>query len=355
LRRSCLVAALAVLLAVAPGCSGASLERTAARLAPLSPERIRSVTYVVEEPIPNYLAELQDAVPAIKKAGFNTVWLVLPWWRIQPRPLADPPVWDEGAVESVRVALDYLARHRMHALIGLDYLGQGWSPQGIDPCGWATNLWMEGAFERYVSGFLRRIEAYNDVADILIFTETAAPCRNPYENAPRFARQLRLTLGSLPERLPRKLRRLFRIGFHDDALINLNWAKGVSPLPRPQPFDFLSLTAYGFERDSAREIDRELTARVRRFRRIAPRTPLVIGELGASRCETHGEADQARVASALVSYALRHGLGFNVWHWQPVPREDTCRVDTFRALSITDADGRLNEAGRAIARLLRHR
>lgn len=337
---------------LAAGCGvSAHRQRDSAPLPPLPIDRIRGITYLVDEPLSAYLHDAKDALPDLRAAGFNTVWLVLPWWELEPRPLDDPPAWDEDGFGRLRALLDAIAARRMHAIVGLDYLGRGWSPEGIDPCGWVAQPRMERAFEDYVRGFLERIRGYDDVVFPLLFTETALPCSHPYARAVSSAATLRRTLGSLPSRLPRGLRAAFRIGYHDNTLINLGWADGRSPIASPREFDFLSFTAYGLERESRTGIARALAARVGRFRALYPRVPLLIGELGASRC-AGGAANQARVDVAIVSWALRHRFGFNVWHWRPVRDEDTCRVGASRALSLTSARGKPEPALRAVERLL---
>src|SRR5581483_11852283 len=128
-----------------------------ARVAPLPLGRVRAVTYVKERPFASYTGELRRALPGIAAAGFNTVWLVLPWWQFEPRPLATPPAYDERSFDALRRVLNDLAGRNMHAIIGLDYLGRGWAPMGIDACRWLVTPRYENAFERYVRGFLERI------------------------------------------------------------------------------------------------------------------------------------------------------------------------------------------------------
>src|SRR5205823_12513277 len=112
----------------------------------------------------------------------------------------------------LRDLLGYLGANGVRAIVGLDYLGKGWSPEGIDPCRWVTDRRMERAFESYVRGFLERIRAYHDDVSILLFTEPTLLCaHHPADHAAELAADLRPTLGSLPERLPHALRAQFRI------------------------------------------------------------------------------------------------------------------------------------------------
>ena len=323
-----------------------------APLARLPVARVRGVTYYQERPFVDYADDIVKALPRLKATGFNTVWLVLPWYEFEPKPLADPEVYDDASFAALRTVLAALRAQRLHALIGLNYLGQGWSPAGIDACTWVENPAMEGAFESYVRGFLTRIDAYHDVPYILFFTETAQLCEShPIAHATELAARLRKTLGSIPARLPAKLRSDFRFGYHDNTLLSLGWAGGASPIAKPDPFDFLSMSVYGLEQLHDAAIVDDLNGRVARFRAFDRKAPLLFGEVGASRCDG-GVANQVRVERSILGYAVRHGIGFNVWHWRPVADEDTCKNFAFRALALTQAGGTLNETGRAVHQIL---
>ncbi len=314
---------------------------------------IRSVTFYVFPFDPDvYYEELEKAIPTLKSVGFNAIWIVNPWKSFNPKPLANPPVYDDARFDHLENVLRLLKENGMEAILGLNYLGKGWSPEGIDPGRWITDPKMYHAFEVYVDEFLRRIEPYHDMVYIVVFTEGTEPeCLNPYRDAKRHAEVLRGTLGSLPTRIDPSLRREFRIGYHDYSLINLNWSGGVSPIPQPNPFDFVSMVFYGWEDRSDEEIRHELERRASNFKALYPGKPLIVGELGASICEG-GEENQARVIAAKVSKALESGYGFNVWHWRPIPGEDECRNVAFRGLSLTSEDGSPRPVVEALRELL---
>jgi hypothetical protein len=334
--------------------SGSPTPKASPPLAQLPVARIRSVTFYEERPFAAYADDVVKALPRLKATGFNTVWLVLPWYEFEPKPLADKPVYDDASFSALRTVLAALRAQRLHALIGLNYLGQGWSPEGIDPCRWIENPQMEGAFEAYVRGFLARIDAYHDVPSILFFTETAQLCdSNPVAHAASLAARLQTTLGSIPARLPRTLRSDFRFGYHDNSLLSLGWSEGVSPIAKPDPFDFLSMSVYGLEGLRSGAIVDDLDSRVARFRAFDRKAPLLFGEVGASRC-SGGLANQVRVERSVLGYAVRRGIGFNVWHWRPVADENTCKNFAFRALALTQATGALNATGRAVQTILAH-
>ena len=209
-------------------------------------EEIRSVTfYVFPFDEDTYYEELNNSIPALKEVGFNTIWIVNPWMSFNPEPLSDPPVYDDSRFDHLLDVLDLLRESGMKAILGLNYLGKGWSPEGIDPGKWITDEEMFSAFESYVEEFLSRIEQYNDTAYILFFTEGTEPeGLDPYSDAREHAALLRKTLGSLPTRLNPEIRERFAIGYHDYSIINLDWGGGESPIARPNPFDFLSSVSF---------------------------------------------------------------------------------------------------------------
>ncbi len=300
---------------------------------------IRSVTfYLFPFDETKYYLSLRDSIPAIREAGFNTIWIVSPWVSYDPRPLESPRFYEESRFEHLRQVLALLEENEMKAILGLNYLGKGWSPEGIDPGRWITDSEMYEAFESYVGEFLRRIEEFNNSVYIVFFTEGTEPeGLDPYADAERHASILRETLGSLPSRLEPRLRRKFSIGFQDYSIVNLGWGNGACPTPLPTPYDFVSMVYYGFEDASDETIRSEFDERIDRFRGVFPGTPLIVGEMGASLCE-HGEENQARVILAKVSHALDWGLGFNLWHWRPIPGEDDCQNAAFMGLAITRED-----------------
>jgi hypothetical protein len=128
------------------------------------------------------------------------------------------------------------------------------------------------------------------------------------------------------------------MGYHDYSIINLDWGGGESPIASPNPYDFVSMVFYGWEEKSDDEIGTELVRRAERFRSLYPNTPLIVGEMGASMCQ-FGIEKQARVITTKVEKSVELELGFNLWHWRPIPGEDDCQNPAFRGLAITNEDG----------------
>ena len=304
----------------------------------LSPyEQIKSVTFY-DFPLDinneQMVVDFESALPSIKSNGFNTVWLVLPWWSFNPKPLTEPPVYTNQTFTNLASILRSLKNNNMYAILPLNYLGQGWSPEGIDHCQLITNPTMYNSFERYVREFLTRISEYSDLVYILFFTEGLEPCSmNPYADAEAIASLLRPTIGSLPTRLPPTLRNKFRIGYHDYSLINLGWAHGQSPIADPISYDFLSMVAFIDPQKTTLEITSEINARASRFKNLYPSIPLVIGESGANDCDNE-QNYQALVIQTIATTAINNHMGVNFWGWKPINAETNgC------TLGLTNPDG----------------
>lgn len=283
--------------------------------------QIRSVTFykTSQGPPSHVFSNLSAQINSIKETGFNTAWLVFPWMILNPRPLANPPEYNDIEFNAVLRLLDLLKQNQMKAIIGLNYLGNNWSPEGIDYCTWITDLNSYAAFERYVAEFLARIADYSDITYILLFTENSKPCNlDPVGQAKLHAHYLRHTLGSLPSRLPKNLRDKFKIGYHDYSLVNLDFARGESPILLPNSFDFVSMTLYDQEGKNETEISSELKIRADRFRRLFPQLPLMVGETGATSCfdKNSSFTNQANTLTSVIFLLLQENLGFNLWGWR---------------------------------------
>ncbi len=87
------------------------------------------------------------------------------------------------------------------------------------------------------------------------------------------------------------------------------------------------------------QIRAALAERVGRFDSLFPDVPVVLGEVGATFCPPFDERNQARVLGDIVSYARSRHMGFNIWHWSPVPGEDLCTNHAFQGLAITRRNG----------------
>jgi len=326
---------------------------------PASPySNIRSTTWY--EFGPSYadsLANLRAAIPSLHAAGFNTVWLVTPWMDMQSSALPSA-TWNESNFTALKQTLDVLRANNMQALMDLNYLGQGWSPAGIDACTWTQNSSMYSAFTNYVSGFLQRINGYQSTVMIMVATEAAEPCSMLGSGyAPQVASIMRNTIGNLPMQIPSSVRSGWRIGYHDYDELNLGWlSSGDSPIASPNPFDFLSMVAYEMESYSDSQIASELSTRAARFRALYPSWPLIVGEYGAVACDSSAEANQSRVVASILNWAIAHNAGGNLWQWQPVTKNGTasdCSAGLSGAgLNLMNANGTPRPAADTVAGIL---
>jgi len=311
--------------------------------------KIRSIAYYdypYDAPGDRFYADLKRDLPRIKALGFNTIWIVTPWYKFSPQALP-VPVYNDQAFSDLKKVLDLLKDNGMEAFLGPGYFGAGWSPAGVDASKWVTDPEVCRALDQYVEEFLRRIIDYSNMVYIIFFTE-GAECglnMNNVDSARLIALHLRNTLGSIPMRLPQDLRSKFRIGYHDYGLINFDYAHGSSPMQGPISFDFLSMQAYGLDGKPDHEIGPEIELRASRFKRLYPNTPLIIGELGASML--HGYDNQKRAGGIIVSYAISARYGFNLWGWKGFSRKQES-VPALGGFGITNEDGTYRPVAAAI-------
>lgn len=330
---------------------------------------IRSVTFYDHKPWDKFsLPDFEAALDQMRRLGANTVWLVLPWHHFQPVALPEPQ-WSQSALDHLEQAVTAAERRGMSVILPLCYLGMGWEPKGIDARIWTVAPTMYGAFSRYVLEMVARLSAHRNLI-YLLDTEASTPkmdslrrypqavaafrawCREtapdiqywnarwgtdyqsweqvqpidyPAEhgNARRMtdhwrwgASILRQTHGALAWQIKQKIRGQALIGYHDNELIVLDWAKGDSPMPTDNPYDFLSLAYYPKPLDlSQAQFQTGLRTAIARCRARYPGLPLAMLETGA---DTHdfGLTRQASVVRNVAVQANFHGLGLNIWMWK---------------------------------------
>jgi hypothetical protein len=335
----CLCLAAVISLAAAPKTQGTQAY-----------SNIRSVTwYEYTVDYATSLNHLQNAIPTLKAEGFNTVWLVTPWADLNPKPLASPSVYNQSNFNRLKQTVRALKNANMKAIIGLNYLGSGWSPEGIDYCTWTENPVMYGSFEAYVNQVMSQLSGLEDSVYLLVFTENSEPCTlDPYNDAQQVMAVLRSSIGSMPTRLNQANRVKFKIGYHDYSYINLGWGDGDSPVASPNSFDFMSMVAYGLDPMTDSQISTELATRASRFRTLYPTLPLIIGEYGGDYCWPYGEENQSRVDTDIASFGLTNNYGSSVWEWVPISVE----CNGYSGLSLNRPDGSSRPSATALKSLL---
>lgn len=297
-------------------------------------KNIRSTTfYPFPVEIQNALPLLQAQLPYMKAAGFNTVWLVNRWDKYESN--VNPPTYSDASFTNLQNVLGLLESNNMKAIIDLNYLGSWGAPAGIDYCQWTLNPTMYSAFVSYATEFLTRIQAYSGMVYIMVGTENSTPyydknCpnygtwpENPTD--PRIPPLLQSTIGNLPAQLPPSLRTMYKIGYHDDSIIALNWGAGATPIANPNPFDFLSFANYAIKSaGTPPQVNATLASSLANFNALYPGLPLIIGETGAPHCTPYGDSTQALQDGAAVSYALGQNMGFNLWGWNSFSDGSDC-------------------------------
>ena len=260
----------------------------------------------------------------IKTAGFNTVFLPAGWNNFESN--INPPTYVDSGFAELKKELDLLKANNMKALIALN---PNVPPSGVDIYNWISIPSQYQAYQNYVAYLLNQILPYKDMVYVYVLTENSVPYDVIMKDPAGSAAKLRATLGNLPNALSQDLRKNFKIGYHDNEFIPLNLISSTanSPIASPNPFDFVSMTAYpvlfGFSFPNslgtnltASQISSTLDQRVGYFKTLYPSTPFIIAEMGYPSCSAQGdEAEQNLVGSSMVNYALSKGYGFNYWSW----------------------------------------
>ncbi|MFQ6096742.1 MAG: hypothetical protein ACE5O2_03380 [Armatimonadota bacterium] len=332
---------------------------------------LRSVTYY------QFGVELEDAdigllkrhIARAKDVGFNGMWLVVTWKSLSPVALPQPRL-NDAAWDRLDAIIVALSKEGFSIIIPLGYFGRGWSPQGIDDqrhAEWILDDSLWNAFEDHVLRFTRRyahrdnilwmfytesfqgpIAAYKDLelaeesfrrycrrtnaeiahwnqrwgADYASFDDIGMADGRIAKHAARWEDHwrwvcsvLRARYGALTRKMKTDVAVRGLVGFHDNAMITMDWAKGDTPIPDDNPYDYLSFTAY-LGKDQAVEDRLEEVAQVHsRFRHRYPDVPLMIGETGVPTL-VRDEATQAEYLATIARYAKANSLGINIWMWQ---------------------------------------
>lgn len=102
--------------------------------------KVKSVT-LYDQPDTSYKNPLkfEKRLLQAKFLGFNTIWLVVPWFEIEwnVAETAGDPEPDLGSVivsnlSALRASLALVKKHEMNIMWSVNYLDTSWSPQGLD-------------------------------------------------------------------------------------------------------------------------------------------------------------------------------------------------------------------------------
>ncbi len=331
---------------------------------------VRSVTYYTfgTELSDLDLEHLREDVERAKAAGFNGMWLVVPWRTLSPVALPDAEL-NQAAWEKLDAAIRLLTEERFLIVFPLGYLGKGWAPDGIPDTRVDTWILDEAIWQAFRAHVIRLTRRYADLHNMLwlFYSESFQGPLSLYENQEQakahfraFCRGLNADIAHWNARwgsdytsfyevgmddgrfrqgnarwedhfrwicavmrkrygpLARELKDLVRIhgrvGFHDNALIEKDWAKGDSPIPEESPYDFLSFTAY-LGQEPVQVGLKNAEEALGRFREKYPEVPLMIGEVGVPTL-VRGEDAQAAYLRKVAEFAETSGLGINIWMWR---------------------------------------
>lgn len=389
---------------VTPLCAAAGKASPAAGKASPTADRVTTLRSVTYYRFPVGLAKLDLArfrrdAAAAKQLGFNGMWLVVCWRDLCPTALPTVQT-DDTAWRKLDRCLDVLSQQGFSVLFPLGYFGRGWAPAGLPPdrlVEWMVDPRIWPAYEDYVLRVCRRYAGRRNLL-WLFYSESFQGPLGAYRNAPRalasfraycqarnadlkywnqrwgsdyrsFAdlgigdgrcsrgatrwedhfrwvcQVLRDHYGELARRLKAEVGIEGLLGFHDNALITKNWAKGDTPIPADNPYDFLSFTGY-FAGGEVEARVRNLDEIRRRFGNRYPGVPLLLGETGVSTTIPDGEQIQAQYLAAVARFARQKVLGVNVWMWQDLERGS----DKERSFGLLRLDGTPKPAVEALRR-----
>jgi len=347
-------------------------------------ESTRSITYYNGEiSWANFdYSRFESTIKEMQDMGANTIWFVLPWIDFHLQALPEPQ-WNEKAVENLNNAITIVQTQGMRVMLPLCYLGKGWSPKGIDPNVWTADKDMYQAFGLYAKTLITRLlQNGNDNMSFLLYGEGCYPsfhrtreyqitvksfrkwCRDnnddinfwnsrwgtcykwdnllPFTGKTASDKENTQNLladywrwsssiicerhGSLAHEIRGIIGNKALIGYHDDAIIAKDWGGGVTPIPKDNPYQFLSFAHYYtlHEYGSLDKFVLQTNDVITKFKKLYPEMPLGIFETGL--CEQDFDRNnQANVISEIAHIAERKDVGINIWMWQDHITGDKCQ------------------------------
>ena len=144
---------------------------------------------------------------------------------------------------------------------------------------------------------------------------------------------------------------------HDWQLVNpglvARGSKGAVP-PNLMLTDLIAGTTHGVAantrglRDVLDQALANVTARL-------PGMPVLLGETGVSQCvEDHNGRDDIELMTAVpAQWAIDHGLGFNLWNWDPAPGSASSSRCAYAGMSLVRDDRSLRRGAVALRQILR--
>lgn len=350
---------------------------------------IRSVTYY-SFPIHWDNVKIKDdflkELPQIQAKGFNCVWFFLEWKDFEPVAWPEAEVrYNQSSFANLKAIVGALRDRGMCVILPLDYLGVGWSPQGIDPEKWIFEDNSFHAFRLYAVRMAQELKEYENVT-YLLFSEGTGPV-GAAVNDPKVEQQFldylkavnseiaywngqwktnfagwsevklanfvgsppylewmdhaaRPRLSEVANILKQNGGQGQRVGYHWNFVGSINENR-IYSWNGNGPFDFLSFNFYPDTRWSEDPLfyERHMIEIINFLRRIEPNKPVFLGELGMSTYLWTDEAKIEAIINPLLEVVNNRQMGFNIWMWKDLDPRHTSLMDQV-TYGIHTLDGR---------------
>lgn len=299
---------------------------------------------------------LEIEIDRIKAAGLNTLWMGgnAIWKALQPRP----GEWDEVQFQNLTKLLELMKKKNMRAIYQFNYVGPGFSPEGIDGCKWFQDSNQVQKFTQFSTELVGRLQAYNHMIYYMVYTEqskqclldlglnyyykgyrmdslthsTTLPDQEPYQtyqynDVHKVNNYLKQSIGRFTKQMPRAIRNLAFIGIHD-VTVSDGHITDDTPVEGPSDFDYFSFAYYPEESEVKNQSNyphvlTSLSARLQRIRLFYPETPILLGEFGWTGWDGKNfgaiqhSLDRNVAHEAMIDWSIANKVGFNVWGWLP--------------------------------------
>ncbi|MGQ9731017.1 MAG: hypothetical protein ACUVX8_07045 [Candidatus Zipacnadales bacterium] len=333
------------------------------------------------------VAVWEQDLDGMKAAGFNTVWIVNVWAAFQPKVDGE---YREDRMEWLQTVCEAARTRKMNVLLAVAYIGEGWGPKKVDVPVWPLLPQHRAQHLRYLNWLSKGLRDFDNVF-YLLCTEEILPATLLYRPSERsecvkaFRRWAHWTNPDIQywndrwgtsytwatlrpaattERKTRQTwldhNRWFSylmsvllppmtaaireedpdavIGFHDFLLDPALPELGEE---RPQPgrcgFDFFSIGYYYAHEKSFADNFKALTDRVNAAFACYPETPIFCGEVGlpvrldSPDTQETDEELQARWFRKALGYLRERRIGYSVWSWRTVVKNERMSLSLLRA------------------------
>ena len=144
--------------------------------------KVKSVTLYDIKDVNTNPTRISSNLQLAKDTGFNTVWLVVPWVSVEPN-IGQSPLGkindasysgqiNDKYLESLKAAITLVKNSKMKVMFSLDYLGEGWSPKGVEPDHliFGNNYTAFLRYTRFITKYMSTLIANDDLI-ILVHDE----------------------------------------------------------------------------------------------------------------------------------------------------------------------------------------